>query len=221
MYACIYLGMYGNSYAVQPLINILNNNPSKGIKNVAIWALGEICDYSVIDILINELREETHPLLKETIPFALMNFERKDVVDALDMVKKSNSSAAIALAFHRGGKYLDYCNEIEIDSYTQECMFALAQSCWGNTSCLDNVFDKLHDLLTYHNRACIKLISIMPKDFPEYKIRDTFAIREKKAYAMKKWYDKNKHRLAWNAETRKYYLKPEKNPDKPKFGQSN
>ena len=33
--------------------------------------------------------------------------------------------------------------------------------------------------------------------------------REKQADVIKVWYKKHKHRLAWDTEKRKYYLKPE------------
>ena len=51
----------------------------------------------------------------------------------------------------------------------------------------------------------------MPKEFPEYDFKADIAIRKKQAQIIKTWYEKNKHRLAWNKEIRKYYLKPEKN----------
>ena len=50
----------------------------------------------------------------------------------------------------------------------------------------------------------------MPEDFPEFNFEVDNATREKQAKAMKAWYQKNKNRLAWDKNKRRYYLKDEK-----------
>jgi flagellar biosynthesis protein FliQ len=50
------------------------------------------------------------------------------------------------------------------------------------------------------------IYQISPYNFPDYPTADEIAIESSKIL---KWYDANKSRLAWDAETWKYYLKPE------------
>ncbi|TET32907.1 MAG: HEAT repeat domain-containing protein [Planctomycetota bacterium] len=50
----------------------------------------------------------------------------------------------------------------------------------------------------------------MPESFPRGRPGSLTQTRKIHARKMKNWFDKNKHRLAWDAEGKRYFLKPEK-----------
>ncbi len=54
-----------------------------------------------------------------------------------------------------------------------------------------------------------EIFFLMPSGFPIIDNNTRYADVKRKAEVMLMWYKKHKHRLAWNPDTRKYFLKPE------------
>ena len=86
-------------------------------------------------------------------------------------------------------------------------LHSLTQAKCGEIDALENV---IKDFPEFHNRIkrfYSDVLARMPDGFPEFDVNADKDIREKQAAAMQEWYDKNKSRLSWDAEKRKYYLK--------------
>jgi hypothetical protein len=205
------LGRMGDLRAVEPLLSILENETDIEIIKVTARSLGLIGDKRAVPLLLSALEHMNDNDAVAIISFALSSFaEDEKVVAALEKASERNKHAIIGLAWEFGGKYLEEA-KINQGGY---CSDLLPYVCarWGDYESLDYVYhylDHAPENIIYKYKIINDLISRMPDEFPPYDCNANWATRVKQSGAIYDWKYKNLSRLAWDAEKRKYYLKPE------------
>jgi HEAT repeat protein len=205
------LGDIGDNQAVDPLIKALNESDWDGdLARCAAYALGKIGDERATLPLIKAIRADAEPDLRnDEAALQLSTFSGDEVEKALEAAKKMQG-AALALAWRRGGKYLDKAGKLDLD-IDLDVFLSCALLHWGNSSGLEKVVGEMHLSWTHGmGRFHAYVFALMPDGFPEYDFKANYATRKKQVEEIKKWYKENKSRIAWDAEKRRYYLKPEK-----------
>ena len=194
------------------LIATLENDSDSDVRQCAITSLGKIGDSRAVEVLIDTLKNDSDYTLREWAAISLACFEGRYIDRILETARdRKNVAAAISLAWRRGSKDVEFANRIKIKKYYLQLFFADARARWGNPAAVEKIIDDLFrprlEFKNYHSEVFLS----MPKNIPEFDFKANYATRKKQAEAMKVWYKKYNHRLAWNPETKKYYLKPEKN----------
>jgi len=152
----------------------------------------------------------------------LARFESPDIDPALVRAKeKGNIGAAIALAWRNGGKDLEvaekmakeeeykdiYYNEYLLDDFIPDEL-GCARLKWGEKNYFVSVINYLAET-QQHSFELLNLVLPFPDFFPPYNPKAKRRVRRDQAKALVRWYEKNEDRITWDADKRKYYLKPE------------
>ncbi len=194
------------------LLKLFENKLASDTRASVIFAISEIGDNRAIEPLIRVIENDDDICNRNSAAFALAGFNDKRVEKILLKASKGYTGAAIAgLLWRNGLKNLEYIRRLKYNSYgfSMDEYLNLALLRWGDSSVYNDVTDILYYLPNFR-KYYLDVFSRMPEGCPEYDFKVNFAARRKKIKAMKAWYEKNKHRLAWNPDTRKYYLKSER-----------
>jgi HEAT repeat protein len=207
------LGEFCEIRAVVPIIHLLENDIDCNVRGSAASALGCIGDNRAIAPLFAAASNDNELFVRFNSFFALSVFENAndELMDSLyKKASRELPQMKIALAWRRGGENLASVTNMGWDDvYPEKYFIAYAQARWGNFASLQNIFlnNDLNlqpfDFIPFHK----DILSRMPDGFPEYNYYTPVLERKKQALHIREWFDKNKSRLAWDAEKRKYYLK--------------
>jgi HEAT repeat protein len=220
-YAAIALGQIGDIRAIEPLIATLENQQSAlSTRESTAWVLGVLNDSRAIPALINSMEKDNNSNVKAFAAFALASFPENEMITNALKSEVKNTYALISLAWINGGEFLDLAKSKGIFGGMYKWMLSLAKARWGDQSGLDeimhpnlvknDVYGRSYDCVRFYS----DIYSRMPDDFPEFDFKANYETREKQAENIQQWYNNNKSRLAWDAEKRKYYLKPEESGNK-------
>jgi hypothetical protein len=141
---------------------------------------------------------------------------------ALEKARENhNEGAAIALAWMRGGADIQKARTCENRDYSiryKDVFLELAEIRWGNSSAISGIIEwhkhPWANLSTaeFCYKGLIKYLKdvkdMLPENFPHIE-KDGGIYDAKLLESLIKWYEENKSLLVWDAEKRKYYLKPE------------
>jgi hypothetical protein len=146
--------------------------------------------------------------MHEWFAVALAGFECARVREALKAARnRKNKGAAIALAWQIGGDELESAGKLKIEDATLIIFLADARARWGDGNAIEYIILCLSDPFFYLGRFHADVFSRMPAGFPEFDVKAKYATRKKQAKTVKAWYKKHKDRLAWDADTRRYFLR--------------
>jgi HEAT repeat protein len=202
------LGEIGDKCAMEPLIKALENDSDSDVRGLAADALGMLGDKCVVEPLIKALENDSDSDVRESAAVALADFETAGVKDALKAARdKNNAAAAIAIAWQKGGADLETAKKMEITDIRLGVFLADVAARWGNAASIERVISDLPDPYLGLRRFHADVFARMPEGFPVYDFKANYATRKKQAAAIKKWYQKHKHRLVWNGKARRYYLR--------------
>ncbi len=212
------LSAFSDKRAVEPILGILEQRPDSMVCWNAIMALAKIRDTRAVNPLINlMLSEKIHFArnsygslrvnktnletvdLKQWCAVALTQFESPETYNALEKARlRGNDAAVFALALMRGGKDLALAREMnKTGREFLQAYLEIAEARHGNMKALHSFLEEPRKF--YHTyRLDFGVIKILPIKKP---IDDPDDLRN--------WYKKNKHRLAWDADKHKYFLKPQ------------
>jgi HEAT repeat protein len=205
------LGEIGDPRAIKPLIGALENDSDSSVRESAADALGEIGDIRAIEPLVTALENDLDSNVRERSAVALAGFECARVRDALEAARdRKNKCAAIALAWQSGGDELESAGKLKIRKIKYGVFgefLAHARARWGDKNAVETSIHNLPALYYTFRRFHADVFSRMPAGFPEFDFKANYATRKKQAAAIKAWYEKNKARLAWDKNKRRYYLR--------------
>ncbi len=210
--AAIELGNIRENKAVPQLIQALLNDNSSNVLECAAWSLCRIGDRRAIEPMIEILENctnDTSGMRLIACSVALAQYKDKRIDEVLTITLKGrneNDGARIALLWRNGGDSSELMSRISlIGRCGLDDFLGCALLRWGDKIGIEMFINNVPwwSRLYYH----VDAISRMPENFPEYDFTATPTTRKKQVAAIKEWYKKNKHRLAWDAEKRRYYLK--------------
>ncbi|MHC4661660.1 MAG: HEAT repeat domain-containing protein [Planctomycetota bacterium] len=176
-----YLGEIGDRKAVEPLINVLEKAPVQSARKIAANSLGEIGDARAIEPLINALINDYDIRLDAAVSLGKIGTEQ--AVEALLAEWKKSDGSYLSLSPIVFG--FRYCNDIR--AVKALISFLEVNSKYDNTRW----------------SAICALREIMPIEFPKIERSES----EKQARMLHNWFDTHKHRLAWDVEKHRWYLK--------------
>jgi HEAT repeat protein len=203
------LGKIGDKCVVEPLIKALENDSNSGVRLWATDALGIIGDTRAMEPLIKALENDSDSDVREWSAVALADFKTAGVKDALKAARdKNNAAAAIALAWQKGGADLETVNKMEITDNRLGVFLADAGARWGNAASIEKVINNLPNPYLGLMRFHADVLARMPEGFPVFDFKANYATRKKQAAVVKEWYQKHKHRLVWDENKRRYFLRP-------------
>jgi HEAT repeat protein len=198
----------------------------------AAFALGEIGDPAAADVLARVLeRHGKEDAISAYCAISLARLTDADVDEVLEKARdRGVQCAAMALAWRRGGDDIDYMNKLSL--YWKN-MIAAAEVRWGNAASMGMVMEQLENFEDYQIWALDEIFGMMPEGFPGFDYhahkvwhREVLEIEEDRLFVycgeadlydikrsldlqflrIREWYEKHKHRLKWNAKTRRYFL---------------
>jgi HEAT repeat protein len=182
-------------------------------------ALVKIGDKKAIKPIVDGIGDSgqfSYPYERIYLALALIDFRDNVGIDALESAfRKGNMVAGAALAWRFGGKYLENAKTSflkhydEIEEQIRMFLYA-AEVRHGDTADMRELMLSM-PMFNFIITDCLKdFYDRMPEGFSAYDPdgqKSDFTTQERQ---IRKWYRKNHDRLAWDAEKRKYYLKPEK-----------
>jgi hypothetical protein len=203
------IGFIGGPAAAEHLLKMLTTNTSSSTEQYLVKALGRIGNSSAIDALINIMHTNSNSCTSSDWALGLSQFPGDKVENALKGARENgNETAAIILAYRHGGKDLDKALKMVIKTgYYPLIHYADAR--WGNAEAFKHVitgyifYDEL--AFKFHKEVC----SMLPEGFPRVPADYNHNMLIKHGKEALEWYEKNKHRLAWDTGKKRYYLKPE------------
>jgi HEAT repeat protein len=209
--ACVF-GVIGDPIAVEALIYALEHDRSHSVRWHAACALAEINDARAIEPLITILRNNPDSYVRNNIAIALAGFDDKRIDSVLEATRNNKDAAAvIALAWRNGGVDLELANMLELDykdgSVNYLCVFLDdAKARWGNASAIESLLPEIAGSSLLLRRFHVDVFSRVCDGFVGF-YKKNIEAQVKQARAIEAWYKKNKHRLAWDAKKRKYFLR--------------
>jgi HEAT repeat protein len=220
------LRFINNDKIIPVLIKTLKNDSNETVRAVAAMSLGWSRNEKAIGPLVCAMENDSHGYVQICSAAALMYFDKNEVKAALFKARKNNIGAAIALAFLNGGKDLDIAGRYGYEeSDMHEILDSIDMSCELECQLIDNAcaictadFFRIISLvyarwgILYYsdienNVFYPEIAERMPQGFPQADFRGPLKTRRKQIKAVKEWFRKNRHRLAWNEEERRYYLR--------------
>jgi HEAT repeat protein len=208
-FAAYALGAIGDKRATEPLITALENDSFSISRLYAAKALGAIGDKRAIEPLITALENDSDFPVRNWVAIALTGFNSKNAGRALLYARqRGNPGADIALAWLNGGEDLEHADKPRNRLIPIQDMILIVRARWGNVDAIGETINK-YNLNDYVAAWVVDLFSRMPEGFPEYDFKANYAVRKKQLKAVKTWYNKNKARIVWDEDKRRYYLKNE------------
>jgi hypothetical protein len=170
----------------------------------------------VRDLFISVLEnKDIHPYLRSWCGALLFDSTDQRMPAALGAADLDNVlGATIVLAWQRGDGYIEKAHKMPCRHGIQPQLILLhaAEVRWGNAAAIESLANHLKRMQKNNIHPfgrCIKSdILHIPKGFPDFQHPEDEKEKDKQAEAMKTWYNKNKHRLAWDEKKMRYYLKP-------------
>ncbi|TET35635.1 MAG: hypothetical protein E3J72_10835 [Planctomycetota bacterium] len=237
--AAIALGKLGDRRAVEPLLKIIHDTDGYWKHRGVIMALGALGDIRAERDLMKTLKEKhCRPTVNGWAVIALAAIDSPAIKEtAANSSNEIHSMAAISelttvtiwekspdgvdppfgepLSFAQGPLVLVGGTSSDFLYCTSSWQFRhLALARWGK---VENLKAILYEL-PHESTICLvfyrDVFSRMPENFPEYDFKAKYRTRKKQAKAVKKWFETHSRRIAWNADKRKYYLKPENTENK-------
>jgi HEAT repeat protein len=179
----------GGAQAVFPLIEALENDSSPIVRSSAAFALGIIGDKNAVIPLINALDKDANAEV------------RMRSAESLNKFRDDRANGVLKKTFDN-----DSNPEVRI-----WCAFTLIEI--GDKNALD-FFIKNLDMILNPDRFTCSFLEIalilgrLPEECPHFDFDENLSKRIMQTTSIKDWYEKNKFRLAWDGEKRKYFLKP-------------
>ncbi|TET37717.1 MAG: HEAT repeat domain-containing protein [Planctomycetota bacterium] len=205
-----WLVVFGDAKAVPALIRTVENHPKTGTRMTAACALGKMGDVRAVPPLIKLLGDNSSWIMQHFSAFGLTCLESKEIDKALEEARrKNNIVAAVALSWRRGGIDIEIAEKMR-PMETWAIFLACAKLRWGNTDNIRFILYGHHHINHTIQDFIKKVFELMPSEFPKIDFKErSFEKRKKQIDAQINWYEKHKHRLAWDSEKHRYYLKPE------------
>jgi HEAT repeat protein len=214
------IGEIGDNRAVEPLLNLFDNG--QHMRLIAI-ELGSFGDRRALPSLMNAMENHPDAITRFLCALSLNYFNDDKVDNALIKAERNgNSGASFILSWRTGNDVsnieappdmsIRLTERFIIRSYSIIKYFLLFR--WGNYTLTTDmgwdifeiIFEHLYEQRHFFNPFLAEIITIMPEGFPPYDANANYAVRKKQTRAIMKWYYKNKSRLAWNEENKRYYL---------------
>jgi HEAT repeat protein len=203
---------------VPRLIELLDNCPDNFIRAEIIWALNDAGASEVTRIARGALLDTRDGNVREAAALALAASTDGSVDDFLEKAWKRRGieQSCLALAWRKGGKYLMIAQSISKNNYDtfysslyyRGNIHILAEGRRGSVTALEEPFFNLETDCS-DTRLLQGVISLMPEGSVTC-VHDTdVRTAQKQDAANRKWFRKNRRRLAWNEEKQRYFLKPE------------
>jgi HEAT repeat protein len=200
--AAFTLGIIGGDSAVMPLIKALRNDFSFEVRFYCANALGRIGDNRAVAPLIAAFEQDVHDWVRNWSMYALGCFPDENIDAALNRAKLGGNVLANYVIAWRTGEIIS-----EMDNSINDGLLVLAKARWGDATALDELLNKLPGLMYVFQQYYPVILSLLPEGAPKLDLKTDYSIRKNQAAVFKEWYEKNKSRLAWDTEKRKYYLK--------------
>jgi hypothetical protein len=203
----------GDRQAVEPLIDIMKTSNNKTARINAAHALGLLGDMRAQEALRIQLDKRWDYDEEQNYAIAFLNLAGSEAVEFLEKARiRKNPGAGMALAWFRGGDDLIKMQEMLVDtvvSLSLDELGLLAKAKWGDLKSIKSCIRELPQVPYFLEPFFVEVLSIMPSGFPPFNCKADYKTRLSQARAIDKWYENHKHRLAWNKEDGKYYLKQE------------
>lgn len=217
------LGRIGTADCLPALVNALENEPGAGVRAITVLGLGETGKVEAVRPLLAVLEDESIDV-RENAAYALAQFDMPEVVTALKKASiNGNQKAAEALAWMKGPDYFEEAwsylrnrNEGAMGAMMTGCstFFTMARTRWGEHDWIVDPFvggwismnlpgPPMYTISAYS----LDLLSRMPEGFPGYDFKASHATRVKQQVTIWDWFEKYRHRIAWNDKERRYYLR--------------
>jgi HEAT repeat protein len=202
------IGRIGDREAVQPLMEMLKDGDRKKQHGGIISTLGMLGGEKATAAIKDILRDESMKRLWGAAAAALATLEDKDVDELLlKAMKKSDDVILLtSIAWRKGGKYLTAAKE-KVKIF-HGFFFRHIKAHWGDVKSLEKCLPDDSQLVE-SGRFGDVILKQMPEWFPQFDARAGYHVRRRQAKVIRKWYEENKDRLAWDKEKRRYYLKPD------------
>jgi hypothetical protein len=209
------LGQIGDARSIEILIDTLTNDNDDAVRAFSAIPLAITGNPIVISPLTRGMNNDNDGSVRFWAAVSLSCFDNTKVMEALENANDDygKTGVYIALAWLCGEKYIELLKEEElINSKGFENYLICPQARWGDASSIGKIISTLMDdsytcgmeIYDYYKSD---IFSRMPEGFPKYDFKAKYRVRKKQAKAIEEWYEKNKDRLAWDAEKRRYYLK--------------
>jgi HEAT repeat protein len=200
------LGKIGDIRAVKPIIKLLESDCHSDERSGVVRALGRLGDAAAINPLIETLNKDNNSFVLYDTAMALCMFNDKIVWDSIEaFAKQGNKYASIAIAWQYGGDALAGVETLFTDDNIPEVFLKYIKAHWGDIKALDEFLTNKY--FSYNFNLIANILSQMPDNFPAYDVKANYAARKKQARALKKWFKKNKSRIAWDENKRRYFLR--------------
>jgi hypothetical protein len=212
MTAATRLGIFCDKRAVAPLIRTLSNDSYTYVKVHAGLALGFIGDFRAMEPLLRALENDAEPEVRWSAAVSLASLGDESVVQFLLSVIENDSrsmarrGAAIALAWFQGN--YNFSGYAADHMFWDDYLIRAVKARWGDLDETRFIMCRLHDDCYWIKRFYAAVITRMPDGCPQYDCLAKEDGMSKQIKAISSWYWANETRLAWDAEKRKYYLKP-------------
>jgi uncharacterized membrane protein YidH (DUF202 family) len=211
MTAAIRLGIFGDTRAVAPLIKALADDPENIVKYHAGLALGYIGDSLALEPLVKAMNHDNDFEIRQHAAVALALLGDERAIPSLRLAKTNINNvvgdcADVSLAWFQG---FDNFSEDHFKDTRLGGQFLMAcKARWGDLQAAYHLICRLDSYLYWEKRFYADVMSRMPEECPEYDYKAEIEKQKNQRGAILNWYWANESRLAWDAEKRKYYLKP-------------
>lgn len=228
-HAALALGNFNSSCVAGVLSKTLESQEDSNVLEAASFSLAQIGDNSSILPLINLLKtsEDEDVILAASI--ALARFNSPEIITFLERIRTKKPKVDIALCWIQGmdcpafkpfvPKDIRLTNVMALihDEYDFECLY---HARWGNLIALQKTFSLIISDCGIYEYLMTDLFSRMPEYCPIPDFKANHAHQKIQKDKIQAWYKANKHRLAWDKEKRRYYLKEDngENKDQPGNG---
>jgi hypothetical protein len=212
--------------ADKPLIRILKTDKSPRIRFFALEGLGMTGDERALGPILYALENDSDESVRACAAFNLLWYSEEAAQKAMEKAGElGNPGANLALFWKYGGTLSDetrkelgnvsfslclgYDGGITMRTFDYEYIIASAELKWGNSSALESLFVPFHRTYKRHTYFIAEAFSRLPENFPryDYDMEADYKTAKPKVKKMKKWYEKNKLRLAWDEKKRRYFLR--------------
>jgi HEAT repeat protein len=210
--AAEFLGNFQDKRALNPLIRKLESELEPPVRWRIVLALGYIGDRIAFDPLIKVLKYDPQPFVRYGAAIALASIGDTRAINPLELSTASDPDndvkdyCLISLMWLNGKEYplIEHKKYSRKDEY-----YRYAKARRGDLTNFSDSFSDLYGGEFIFLPMHIDFISRMPDECPRVDYMMSGAIWRNNIKQFTEWFEKNKSRLAWDAEKRKYYLKPE------------
>jgi HEAT repeat protein len=192
--------------AIETLLKTIQNCDDESLRCNTLRAIADFGDNRALPQLFDIMVNDNSEWARFEAAVALTSFDemyrRDNIIEAVN----GGNNAALLVAAWYDGKYIA---TREFDLLDDEHFKDHIKMRWGDIEQLRYFI--LHLPQYDYRRHLVSIFKRMPEGFPvcDFKTDNYWGMDYKQARQIRFWFWKNESRLAWDAEKRKYYLKPE------------